>query len=253
MAFSGYQFEFAPHRQVWSLLNALTNRYITDNLLPIGLTPGPKSPINLDSFITPFLEELKELQEGVIAYDGHTQSQFLLKAHLVLVTGDTPAISKLFQFAGHGATYPCRACTLQGTPFPYSYKKVTDNVEQTINSVRYYYPRRSDAQPRTAASYEQDGQMSMSDSDNIKNCGVKGISPLVTLPTISIPVCSPFDIMHLVYLGFTRDICRLLNGSYFGGKIRLPNVEMSAQAWKELGSDMEKIQAPVSWGRYYQE
>ena len=83
-----------------------------DNLLSLGLTPGPKSPIDLDSFLASFLAELKELHDGVIAYDGHTQSAFLLKAHLVLVTGNTSAILKLFQFAKHGAIYLCCACTL---------------------------------------------------------------------------------------------------------------------------------------------
>ena len=46
------------------------------------MTPGPKAPKDLDSFIAPFLDELKLLQDGVPAYNAHTNSQFLLKAHI---------------------------------------------------------------------------------------------------------------------------------------------------------------------------
>src|SRR5579862_3398918 len=94
---------------------ALMDRSKHENLLPLGLTPGPKAPKDLDSFITPFHEELHLLQTGVKAYDAFTKSEFTLKAHLVLITGDTPAISKLLHLSGHNAIYPCRACNLQGT------------------------------------------------------------------------------------------------------------------------------------------
>lgn len=86
--------------------------YKHENLLPFGLTPGPKAPKDLDSFITPFPEELHLLQTGVKAYDSLTKSEFTLKGHLVL-TGDTPAISKLLHLSGHNTIYPGRACNLR--------------------------------------------------------------------------------------------------------------------------------------------
>ena len=86
-------------------------RYKINNLLPLGISPGPKSPKDLDSFLKPFLEELKLLSDRVVAYDAHgDMGAFLVKAQLVLVTGDTPGISKLLHLSGHGATYPCHAC-----------------------------------------------------------------------------------------------------------------------------------------------
>jgi hypothetical protein len=216
----------------------------------VGLTPGPKAPKDLDSFIAPFLDELKLLQNGVLAYDAHTDSQFLLKAHLVLVTGDTPAISKLFQFSGHNAKHPCRACHLEGTPFVYSYTKKKNNETVNGKTTVYYYPRRPDIPLRTYESYLQDGRASLANPDASIETGIKGISPFNELSAISIPNCIPFDIMHLVYLGFVRDICMLFNGSYRGGSIHIDGIEMSAQAWKDLGADMAMIEAPVAWGRF---
>ena len=221
-----------------------------DNFLPFGLTPGPKAPKDLDSFIAPFLDELKLLQDGVPAYDAHTDSPFLLKAHLVLVTGDTPAISKLFQFSGHNAKRPCRACKLEGSPFVIPYTTMKDNELHTGKTTLYYYPPRCGTPLRTYETYLEDGQASLADPDCAKETGIKGISPFSELSAISIPNCIPFDIMHLVYLGFVRDICGLFSGTYRSGTIQVEDIQMSSQAWKDLGADMAMIEAPVAWGRY---
>jgi hypothetical protein len=88
------------------------------------------------------------------------------------------------------------------------------------------------------------------DPKNAINSGVNAVSPLAHLPTIAIPESAPFDLMHLVYLGFVRDLCALLNGKFFPEE-RLNNhdARISEKEWVRLGVDMSKIQAPVSWGR----
>jgi hypothetical protein len=77
-------------------------------MLPLGVASGPKAEkFDLDSYLFPFFEELERLGEGVAAYDAHTDTYFNLEAFVCLVTGDTPAISKLFQLSGHTGAYPC--------------------------------------------------------------------------------------------------------------------------------------------------
>ena len=178
-----------------------------DNLLPFGLTLGPNSPEYLDSFITPFHEKLKLLEKGVTAYDRFTRSPFVLKAHLVLLMRDTSAVSKLLHLSGHTSIYPCRACNLEGTPSRFSYKqKKTDAI---ITSTRYYYPPRNNVNRCTFESYCWDRQASINNTMTSKKSevrGVSGISPFTSFPSISIPDCSPFDVMHLVYLCFTRGV-----------------------------------------------
>ena len=230
----------------------ITPRYRTDNLLPLGITPGPKSPQDLDSFIAPFLEELELLQKGVAAYDAFTKSPFVLKAHLILVTGDTPAISKLLHLSGHTAKYPCRACTLEGTLSRYTITNEKDNT--TTNHAMHYFPPHAIVSLRTFESYRRNGQQCINNGRSKKKInvmGVTGISPLAILKYISIPDCSPFDVMHLVFLCFTRDLCKLLNGTYFARRRSdLSGVQMDPKVWEAFGRDMAKIQAPVSWGRY---
>jgi hypothetical protein len=106
-------------------------RYLHEHILPLSVTPGRRTPKDLDSFLLPLIHELRQLRDGVPAYDAPEQSQFLLRAHLVLVTGDTPAISKIFHLLGHNAIYPCRIFWAEGYPLM---------IESSRQKTQYYYP-----------------------------------------------------------------------------------------------------------------
>jgi len=57
--------------------------------------------------------------------------------------------------------------------------------------------------------------------------------------------------MHLVYLGFVRDLCRLFNGTFFNEKeLNAHQGGMSTKDWTQLGVDMSRIRSPKDWGRY---
>jgi Transposase family tnp2 len=103
----------------WPIL--LTNYNITpevcnrlDNLLPVTVIPGPNGPKCLDSFFVPLIEELHCLARGVHTYDAATNEHFDLHAHLILFSGDLPAMSKLLCLRGTNAHCPCRFCLIRG-------------------------------------------------------------------------------------------------------------------------------------------
>jgi hypothetical protein len=96
-----------------------------------------------------------------------------------------------------------------------------------------------------------DGKASLDDPRRAVNSGVKGISPLIHLPTVAFPESSPFDVMHLCFLGFARDLCALLSGKFFKeNALNNHDGRMTEKEWVDLGVDMSEIEAPVSWGRY---
>ena len=229
--------------------------------------------MDLDSFLVPFLDELQQLCNGVPAYDAHTNTAFMLKAHLVLVSGDTPAVSKLMHLCGHVAKLPCRACKLEGSPYKIAFKSQrTENVGQ---KTQYYYPLKppnrfptdfsitekaeyrqcnsydlNNLPLRSPQEYRRDGEASLCDPRKTTASDVKGVSPFAHLSTISIPYSCPFDVMHLVFLGFVRDLCALLNGSFFKEQHLNDHAgRMTKANWEALGSDMSKIEAPTSYGR----
>jgi Transposase family tnp2 len=247
-------------------------------MMPLGIVAGPKAEkFNLDSYLYPLLEELQRLDEGVAAYDAFTQTYFSLQAYLCLVTGDTPAISKLFQLSGHIGVYPCRACKIQGAPYLNQYVTQTGpNKGKTGQQTRYYYPLlppnkfppniSSEQKERTSQlpsyqiydelpfrnhdEYIEHGEICTADGTLRHVFGVKAVSPFTHLPTIKFPDSLPFDIMHLVFLNFVRDLCALFNGSYFKkAAFNKHSSSLSAQEWTAFGADMSNIESPTSWGR----
>ncbi|WMV18529.1 hypothetical protein MTR67_011914 [Solanum verrucosum] len=57
-------------------------------MMPL-LIPGPKSPGNdIDVYLQPMIEELKELWDGVDTYDAHTKSNFLMRVALMWTIND---------------------------------------------------------------------------------------------------------------------------------------------------------------------
>jgi Transposase family tnp2 len=94
------------------------SRVHIDNIIPLGVIPGPKKPIDVDSFEWPMVQELNQLQLGVRAYDALTQKLFVLRAFLILVFGDIPAVAMLMCMKGHNGFAPCRMCKITGVPSP---------------------------------------------------------------------------------------------------------------------------------------
>ena len=65
--------------------------------MPLGITSGHP----LHRIWISFLDKLRSLNDGVIAYNMCTTKAFLLKAHLVLIIGDIPTVSRLLYLSGH--------------------------------------------------------------------------------------------------------------------------------------------------------
>ena len=68
------------------------------NVMISMLIPGPNEPRMIETICIPLVEELLILNEGITAIDGWEKQRFLLKAHLVKVSGDMMAIRKLLSF-----------------------------------------------------------------------------------------------------------------------------------------------------------
>lgn len=69
-----------------------------------GIIPGPQNPKDLGSFLTPMIQEFRELQRGVLAWDSLRGEEFTLRAHIALVSGDTMAMAKLMKWTGKAHT-----------------------------------------------------------------------------------------------------------------------------------------------------
>ena len=61
------------------------------------------------------VDEVQKLSgNGVQCYDAYTDEMFTLKVHIVVCTGDTPAIAKLLSMKKATAKHCCRLCRITG-------------------------------------------------------------------------------------------------------------------------------------------
>ncbi|KAG2224367.1 hypothetical protein INT45_006767 [Circinella minor] len=82
-------------------------------MLTIALTPGPLSVKDLWSFLGPTMKDLDDLAtKGIKIEIG--KENIMVKAHLLGVTGDIPAIKTLANVQSHTSFFGCRICPLPG-------------------------------------------------------------------------------------------------------------------------------------------
>ena len=130
----GFQAFKRKSYDVWPIIGTICNlppnmRFAVKNVLPFAFVPGPTEPTNLQSFLKPLVRELQEInKDGGVKlqfYDGSTRK---VRVHLLLFTGDLPAVKKCSGLKGHNGKCPCRFCLIVGVWSPHHR--------------HYYYPSR---------------------------------------------------------------------------------------------------------------
>lgn len=92
-------------------------RYLKENLLQIFVTCGEKKPKNIFGYMAPTLKSLLTLQKcGMVVRTAQNES-FLVKAFVLAVIGDFPAVAELLLHKTHASVHGCRICTIAGQKF----------------------------------------------------------------------------------------------------------------------------------------
>ena len=90
-----------------------TVRYKRQNVITVGIIPGPHEPKeNINSFLKPLVEELQLLWKGVKLpiQIGSCRKEELIRCAILCVSCDIPAGRKTCGFLGHGAKLGCSRC-----------------------------------------------------------------------------------------------------------------------------------------------
>ena len=94
-----------PHRE----------RYTSDNIILIGVIPGPHEPSKvMNGYLSPLIDELKQLWQGVIMQSA-SDTLVVVRAALICTACDIPDSRKVSGFLGHNALRGCSRCL---KPFP---------------------------------------------------------------------------------------------------------------------------------------
>lgn len=169
--------------------------------------PGPKKPKDINSFLRPLVDELIELDNGqVTAVDGDTGKEFVLRAHVLIVTGDGPATAEAMGMKSPGNAFrPCRMCTIAGTR------------RTGVRHCPYYVPHTHysfDSPPvRTNLRADIETVEIANDDESKRLTGIKGKSELLRLRSIHFPRSFPGDIMHCVLQNVTPLLFQLWNST----------------------------------------
>ncbi|CAJ0878897.1 1319_t:CDS:2 [Entrophospora sp. SA101] len=172
---------------------------------------GPNQPKDFNSFLQPFIEEMKILQDGIECYDALNDELFQLKAHILAWTGDIPAIlqeGKLLTSNRH-IYYPLQNHSTSNLPLR-GHEEILKNIDE-INGC---------------------GSNNLKES-LIKKYGVKEKSILFELKSIRFPRSFPLDIMHLFFENMAQ---KFWSGNFYKNVDLDENYLIGKKDWKEIGT-----------------
>ncbi|EUC56560.1 transposase family Tnp2 protein [Rhizoctonia solani AG-3 Rhs1AP] len=187
-------------------------RFRLENLLCLGVIPGPKAPKDIGTFLSPLIDELEDLARGVPAFDSRHNRPFALRAYLITCFGDMPAVAKLMYMKGHNGKHPCRACRISGVrnpdPAPGEDNKTNYSPLSRPFTTGRHQPREFDPLDlpwRThtefiAHAQQVDAAITDAEADRRgRHYGINSLSPLARLSSLDFPGSFPHDFMHAIF------------------------------------------------------
>ncbi|QRW08839.1 Transposase family tnp2 [Ceratobasidium sp. AG-Ba] len=181
-------------------------RHRLENLLCLGVIPGPNEPTELDTFLEPLVDELEQLASGVAAFDGAQMHPFCLRAHLLTCFGNMPAIAKMMCMKGVNGKHPCRACKITGICAAGSNKNYVplsrpyaahDEGPRSYNPLNL--PRRTHVEFLREALHVKKSKTNAQEERRSQRTGINGLSSLVQLGSLDFPGSFPHDFMHVMF------------------------------------------------------
>jgi hypothetical protein len=259
---------YSPHKRkaktAWPLVIYNYNlppeeRFQDANIIVLGVIPGPKKPHDFDSFAWPMVEEMLALAVGVETWDAHTKEFFMLRAYLIIIFGDIPAVSMFMRMKGHNGTFPCRFCMIRGIRAPgASIGALYVPLDRTQHpdakkdeGIIKYDPNRLPM--RTHADFmAQAREVQFAERENLsaalaQKYGIKGIPLLSHLPSLFFPCSSPYDFMHLVWENAHQNLLQLWTGKFKGMDTGSSNYQLSPEDLKTIGQLGEAAGASIPY------
>ncbi|RPA78848.1 hypothetical protein BJ508DRAFT_328879, partial [Ascobolus immersus RN42] len=208
------------------------------------LIPGPKNPKDFDSFLVPFLDELKELEDGIMCYSAYADKEVMVRAFFMNLSSDTQARVKVLHTLGPAAKRFCEFCKAVSIFNNGMYSPFTcpiHNVPQTaINreeahriAGKPYFDLSVEAnddrwnpEQRTHESFlRAAAQVALGDKEYELKSGVKGKTCLVELRATKLSDSfSPCN-MHATQINWPKYFFRHYRGVYEEARQPLPETQ----------------------------
>ena len=222
-------------------------RFWLRHILCVGVIPG--KPKDYDSFLWPLIEELLKLAAGIKAFDISSDEIFTLRAFLIVVFGDIPAVSMAMRMKGHNGIVPCRMCKITAIRTPNSRSpahyvplhRARHPAVKNDNTVTHVYdpanlPLRTHADFLDTARSVQMAPTTVQSNVLAKNSGIKGIPILSYLPSLFFPFSFPYDFMHLIFENVMKNLILLWTGQFKGLDEGTGQYHLMPKVWEAIGT-----------------
>lgn len=250
---------FAPFKRhkntAWPLILFNYNlppeiRFHLEFILALGVIPGPRKPIDSDSFLWPFVREMLRLAKGVATFDILSSHMFSLHAHLIVAFGDIPAVSMIMCMKGHNGFSPCRMCEIHGlcgtrgttlyVPLDRArHPEMRANGETVISRIHCYdaqnLPLRNHDNLLSQAAEVQSANTVTDAVRLAREYGIKRVPLLSYLPSLSFPHSFPYDFMHLIWENLIPNLIDLWTGGFKGLDEGKESYRVSDAVWQAVG------------------
>lgn len=172
-------------------------RYLQENVMVIGVIPGPKEPkLHINSFLKPFVDEMLSLWEGVVM-KRDKKVDVLVRAAVLCAGCDIPAARKVCGFVGHGGYRGCSKCLLTFPTEEFGQKADYSNTDMSEWTPRSKMEHKKYAQAHRLCSTKSTQKTIERDQ------GVR-YSVLNELPYFDPPRMCIIDPMHNLLLGTSK-------------------------------------------------
>ncbi|PSR75102.1 hypothetical protein PHLCEN_2v9325 [Hermanssonia centrifuga] len=218
-----------------------------NNLICIGVIPGPKQPKDLGSFMDPFDDECASMARGISCFDSSSQEIFMLHAYQLFQEGDIVAIEKFLGIKGHSSLCPCRSCIMRGIRMSSGSNKVfyiplTHPMPINPDEVQHKWDPLS-LPPRTHDSFatnlhiiaEGRKRTKRYGKDLEKHYGNKEMPALCRVNSFHLGRSLPWEWMHLFAENIIPNMIDLWIGRFKGLDTGVEDYGISGDVWEEIG------------------
>ena len=177
-----------------SILNLpRSKRHLFENIILIGVIPGPKEPsLTINSYLTPLITELKAAWVNGIEIKNDKDVSVTVRVALGSVSCDIPASRKVLGFLTHRAALGCNKCLKQFT--------TTSSQTNYSGFDRRSWTMRNNEQHRRDCKKLEGAQTKNSLKEAEAKFGLRNFV-LLSLPYFDPIRQCPIDAMHNLFMG----------------------------------------------------
>lgn len=218
-----------------------------NNLICVGVIPGPKQPKDLASFRQPLEEECAKLAgEGIKGYDASTKKEFTLRAYQIFELADIVALEKSLGIKGHNAFCPCRNCLLTGIRGGAKVYYIPLRIPKELKPTQQQNDARSpfniklrthEGFKKTLADMEEAETVGERDAIAKKN-GIRRAPSFGTrVGSLNFAKSAPWDWMHLLLENIIPNLVKLWTGGFKGLDTGKEDYEIDPAVWEQIGKE----------------